>query len=357
MKFVVIKKQGLTQNKVSVVSKAFFDKDFNEVLETVDISTLKDAIKLPPESIDITVKGRYLTEILIKTITPAYLRGTQIIVNGIKFPVCKSNPQYFYQWQDRVPSSLPEHLKQAYYSYKLRGELYQELVTWNQSRIAKATEASKFRWSLAEQFYKDLFKQLSSTGIRVLSPNKKTFYEATAELDVEAYLQPQEALSKEESDFLFRADINNYIRAFGLQDTTFQIGVHHRTTPHGTTEEPCIISAYDIEMAVTAQSFNHKDGREVEGYINDDGFEVKSWNSASSSLVVSHQRERENIETLKFFLSLDRPTQEEFLMPGWHFCPVCGRLYNELDGCEDHVEPIDFVPYNENHSDEDEDCD
>ena len=219
-------------------------------------------------------------------------------------------------------------------------------------------EKSKFKWCFAEDFYKELFKQLKPFGIRVCSPNKKTFYEAMAELDVEAYLKPQEPLTKAEQDFLFQAEINNYIKAFGLQDTSFRIGTHHRTTKHGTTEEPCIISSYDIEMAVTAQSFNRKDDREVEGYTNDEGFEVKSWNSATSSVVVSHQRERENIETLKWFLSLDKETQKEFLLPGWRFCPVCGKLYHELDGCYDgdvcHVEPIEFVPYNENHE-EDED--
>lgn len=359
MKFVLIKKQGLNPNIVKITTKAFFDRDYEEILETVDIDALKDAIKVPVQEIDIEVKGKYLTEVLIKAITPAYLRGTQIVVNGIKFPICKSNPQYFYIWQDKVPASLPEHLKEAFYSYKLRGDLYQELVAWNQSRIALATEKSKFKWSFAEDFYKELFKQLKPFGIRVCSPNKKTFYEAMAELDVEAYLKPQNPLTQEEQDFLFQADVNNYIRAFGLQDTSFRIGTHHRTTKHGTTEEPCIISSYDIEMAVTAQSFNRKDNREIEGYVDDEGFEVKSWNSASSSIVVSHQRERENIETLKWFLSLDKETQKEFLLPGWRFCPVCGKLYHELDGCYDgdicHVKEIEVVPYNENHdNDEDE---
>lgn len=358
MKFVLIKKQGLTQKQVSIVSKAFFDPDFNEILETVNIDSLKEAIKLPPESINLTIKGKYLTEVLIKAITPAYLRGTQIIVNGIKFPVCNCNPQYFYTWQDKVPASLPTHLKDAFYSYNLRGALYQELVEWNQSRIALATEKSKFKWSVAEEFYKQLFKALTPKRIKVLSPNKKTFFEAMAEMDVEAYLQPQAPLTKEEEQFLVMADLKNYIRAFGLQDTTVRIGTHHRTTKHGTTDEPCVISSYDIEMAVTAQSFNRKDNREVEGYVDDEGFEVKSWNSASSAVVTCHGKERENIETLKWFLSLDKATQEEFLLPGWRFCPVCGKLYHEIDGCYDndicHVAEVEFIPYNENHDNEEE---
>lgn len=358
MKFVLIKKQGLNPNTIKITTKAFFDRDYEEIVETVDIDALKDTIKIPVQELDIDVKGKYLTEALIKAITPAYLRGTQIVINGIEFPICKANPQYFYIWQDKVPTSLPEHLKKAFYSYNLRGDLYQELVEWNQSRVTLATEKSKFKWGLAEEFYKELFKQLKPFGIKVCSPNKKTFYEATAELDIEAYLKPQAPLTKDEQDFLYMAEANQYIKAFGLQDTSFRIGIHHRTTKHGTTEEPCLVSEYDIEMAVSAQSFNRKDKREIEGFVDDEGFEVKSWNSTASSVVVSHQRERENIETLKWFLSLDKKTQEEFLLPGWKFCPVCGKLYHELDGCYSgntcHVKEIEIIPYNENHDNDDE---
>lgn len=356
MKFILIQKQPLTNQNVKVTSKAFFDTDYNEVLETVNIDALRDTIKCPPQSINIEVKGRYLTEILIKTITPAYLRGTKITVNGIEFPICSRNPQYFYQWQDRVPSSLPEHLKNAYRNYNLREALYQELVEWNQSRIARATEASKFKWFLAEDFYKQLFKSLPN--IKVLSPNKKTFYEAMAELDIESILRPQSALTDEEQSYLNFAEVNNYIRAFGLQNTSVMLGTHHRTTPHGTTDEPILISAYDIQQAVTASSFNRKDGRELEGYVDDDGFEVKSWNSSHSAIVTLPAKQRENIETLKWFLSQPKDIQTEFLMPGWHFCPECGRLYHENEGCYDgdvcHVPEIEFVPYNENHSDEED---
>ena len=358
MKFILIQKQPLTNQNVKVTSKAFFDNDYQEVFETVDIATLKETIKCPPQSINIEVRGHYLTEILIKAITPAYLRGSKITVNGIEFATCQRNPQYFYQWQDKVPSTLPEHLKEAYRNFNLRGALYQELVDWNQSRIAKATEASKFKWSLAEQFYKDLFKALTPKHIRVQSPNKKTFYEAMAELDLESVLRPQAPLTVEEQTYLDIAELNNYVRAFGLQDTSVMIGSHHRTTPHGTTDEPILISAYEVQMAITASSFNRKDNREVEGYINDDGFEVKSWNSSGSATITLPAKQRENIEALKWFLSQPKDIQTEFLIPGWHFCPVCGKLYHELDGCYDnetcHIAEIEFVPYNENHGDEED---
>lgn len=361
MKFILIQKQPLTNQNVKVTTKAFFDNEFNEVLETVDIATLRDTIKCPPQSISIEVRGRYLTEILIKTITPAYLRGSKITVNGVEFPTCQRNPQYFYQWQEKVPSTLPAHLKEAYKSFKLRGSLYQELVEWNQSRIARATEASKFKWHLAEDFYKQLYKALTPSNIRVQSPNKKTFYEAVAELDIENILKPQASLTDEEQLYLTNASVNNYIRAFGLQDTSVVIGTHHRTTPHGTTDEPILISSYDIEASITASSFRKKDDRELEGYIDDNGFEVKQWNSSSSAVVDCPYKHRENIETLKWFLSQPRDIQKEFLMPGWHFCPMCGELYHENEGCYDrtfedicHIPPIEFVPYNENHGNEED---
>ena len=358
MKFILIQKQPLTNQNVKVTTKAFFDNEFNDVLETVDIDTLRETIKYPPQSISIEVRGHYLTEILIKTITPAYLRGSKITVNGVEFPTCQRNPQYFYQWQEKIPSTLPEHLKEAYKNFKLRGSLYQELVEWNQSRIAKATEASKFKWALAEDFYKQLYKSLTPQHIKVQSPNKKTFYEATAELDIENILKPQASLTDEEQFFLTEASVKNYIRAFGLQDTSVVIGTHHRTTPHGTTDEPILVSSQDIEASITASSFRRKDDRELEGYIDDNGFEVKQWNSSSSTVVDCPSKHRENIETLKWFLSQSKEVQEEFLMPGWHFCPVCGKLYHENEGCYDgdvcHIPEVEFVPYNENHGDEED---
>lgn len=357
MKFILIQKQSLTNQNVKVITKAFYDRDFQEVYETVDIDLLQETIKYPPQSIDIEIQGNYLTEVLIKAITPAYLRGSKITVNGIEFATCQRNPQYFYQWQDKVPSTLPEHLKEAYKSFNLRGSLYQELVEWNQSRIARATECSKFKWHLAEQFYKDLYKALTPQHIKVLSPNKKTFYECIAELNIENVLRPQKPLNKEEQTYLDIAKLKNYVKAFGLQDTSIRLGVRHRTTPHGTTEEPILVSSYDIQMSVTANSFNRKDNREIEGYINDDGFEVKIWNSTGFNNVNLPYKERENIETLKWFLSQPKDIQEEFLMPGWHFCPICGKLYHENEGCYDgdicHITEIEFIPYNENHGDED----
>ena len=59
MKFILIKKQGLNPNIVKITTKAFFDRDYEEILETVDIDALKDAIKVPVQEIDIEVKGKF----------------------------------------------------------------------------------------------------------------------------------------------------------------------------------------------------------------------------------------------------------------------------------------------------------
>ena len=179
----------------------------------------------------------------------------------------------------------------------------------------------------------------------MLSPNKKTFFEATAELDVENWIKPSAPLSVKEEAFLNEYTANQYAKALGLQNTTIQLSSRHRITEHGVTDEPIVTCKQDIANGLVAGFFRNK---------TKSGDKLSSWNSTSSTYVVSHTKERENIETLRWYLSLPRETLEELLLPGWHFCPECGKLYHENEGCLDnsngyHVEPIEFVPYNENH--------
>ena len=353
MKFVLITKQPLTDDVINVTSQAFFDQETDSVLETVNINVLKDFIKEPPKAINITLKPvskkakLYFTEVLIRTITPAYLRGTVITVNGHTFEQCTRNPQYLYTWQDRIPSSLPSHLKQAYYDYKLRGKLYDELVAWNQSRISLAQNRSKFKWVLAEKFYKDLHKALAVKGIKVQSPNQKTIFEYMAEKYLEDVTKPQAPLTLEESSYLNMANANNYIRAFGLQDCDVMVNTRHRKTAHGITEEPYLTNLHELEQTSTARFFNRKHAEDTPKTV---------WNSSTAFTITCPSKQRENIESLKWFLSQPQDIQELFLMPGWHFCPECGKLYHENDGCYEndycHVREITFVPYNENHDEE-----
>lgn len=344
MKFILIQKQALAPQVVSITSHAFYDLNCGEILETVDNQVLEHIIEAPPEKIIVNIKGKYITDVLLRAITPCYLRGSLITINGVEFKKCNNNPQYFYVWQDRVPAALPQHLKEAYYKYNLRGDLYQELVAWNQSRIDKAIRCSKFKWHLAETFYKDVYKEFNNS-LRVISPNAKTFFEATAELNVESWVKPSKALTVEEEAFLNEYTLKQYVKALGLQDTTIQVSSRHRITKHGITDEPIVTCKQDIANNLVESYFRNK---------TKSGDKRNSWSSTSSTYVVSHTKERENIETLKWYLSLPRETLEELLLPGWHFCPVCGNLYHENEGCLDnnngyHVEPVEFVPYNENH--------
>ena len=363
MKFITIQKQQLQPKVVNIKSSAFYDSELNEVMETVDIQTLKEALRIPVQTINITV-GKYITEVLLQTITPAYLRGSQITINGITFKPCTSNPQYFYSWTEKVPSSLPQHLKDAFKSFKLRDNLYQELVEWNQSRIKLAEEHSKFKWTFAEEFYKDIYKTFEH--LRVQSPNKKTFFEANAELDFATWCPQAKPLTEAEQRNIDIINQQRYAQAFGLQSTEVQYSYRHRTTKHGTTEEITLVSDSDMENARTSASFMKHTNQQREGYTNNEGFEVFSWLNNSKSTITSHTKERENIQAIKWILNLPKETQEELLLPGWHFCPICNKLYHESEGCYTldrngneitHVEEISFVPYNENHTDENEDCD
>lgn len=360
MKFITIQKQQLEPKTINVKSTAYFDRDFNEVLETVNIENLKEILRIPPQNINITV-GKYITEILLRTITPCYLRGSKIKINNIEFKPCKNNPQYFYSWIDKIPSSLPQHLKDAYKSFKLRDNLYQELVEWNQQRIQLAEKHSRFKWNFVEDFYKDIFKTFQN--IRVQSPNKKTFFEATAELNFDNWCPKTQALSEAEQRNIDIIEQQHYARAFGLQITELQYSFRHRTTKHGTTEEITLVSDADINSATTSNSYSKHINQQQEGYVDDEGFKVFSWLTTTKLRATSHTKERENIKTIKWILNLPKSEQETFLLPGWHFCPVCNKLYYENEGCSTidrngneiiHVEAVDFVPYNENHSDEEE---
>ena len=219
MKFITIQKQQLQPKVVNIKSSAFYDTELNEVMETVDIQTLKEALRIPVQTINITV-SKYITEVLLQTITPAYLRGSQITINGIPFKPCTSNPQYFYSWTEKVPSSLPQHLKDAFKTFKLRDNLYQELVEWNQSRIKLAEKHSKFKWTFAEEFYKDIYKTFRH--LRVQSPNKKTFFEANAELDFATWCPQAEPLTEAEQRNIDIINQQRYAQAFGLQSTEIQ---------------------------------------------------------------------------------------------------------------------------------------
>lgn len=374
MKFITIQKQDLQNNLVSIKSEASFDSELNQIIETVDIANLRDILRLPPKKIVITV-NRCITEVLLQAITPSYLRGSQIVINNVAFEPCKSNPQYFYKWVEQIPSTLPQHLKDAYRAFKLRDELYQELVEWNQSRIRLAEEHSKFKWSFAETFYKEVFKTFHNTRVRtgnpkkpyctmvVQSPNQKTFYEAVAELAFESYCPQAKALSSDEQRNIDIINTQRYAQAFGLQDTTIDYAFRHRTTKHGTTDEITVVSGYDIENAITSDSYMRHTNQQREGYIGEDGFETFIWLSKSRNTVSSHVKERENIQTIKWILSLDKDTQKEFLAPGWHFCPICNKLYHENTGCYGkdkfgnevvHVDEITFVPYKDDCHDNEE---
>lgn len=362
MKFINITKQELNPVTITITSNAYYDPDYSEVLETVNIAHLREQIKHPPLEIRITTK-RYLTEVLLRTITPCYLRGSRIIINGKACKQVTCNPQYFFKWVESIPSKLPQNLKDAYRSFNLKGELYNELITWNQARVEKAKSASQFKWEIAEQWYKNLYKYFNTHKIVVQSPNKKTFYEAQAELDFEQWCPIAHALTIEESEFLIRAESKNYIRAFGLQDTTFQVGSHHRTTPHGTTYEEVITNANAINSTITNNYFLEKDGSNNENSFTDDtGFVVQQWNSTRSHQVVSHTKERENIISLKFFLSLSRADQQELLLPGWSFCSKCNCAVHEShEHCEicDQANPNfrELIPYNDDTHDNNDDDD
>lgn len=282
--------------------------------------------------------GSTLTSLL----TPHYVAGTTIVINGITFNNPYPKTQYKYNWINfdkyRIPKSLAncnvgaktflDALQESKSNY-LSKELWKALTDYNQQRIAQC-RAYNADYIQAEQWYKEL---MGCGAFKFYSPNAKTRYEFDAEQEFansfELLEQGLRPLDESEKAFLC-----TYAPAYGIELQTFDWRINTRKTKHGYTQEPervyRALSQSDAERAY-ADPRNKDKGVYIPKFCRD-GLKIKS--AENEKLL------RDAYLSLMWML---RQKDDSLLMPGYRRCPICHKIYRETDGCDGHVAPIEFI--------------
>ena len=343
---------------VSPSGKIVVDKR-NPLFQSYDLMDIvSDLIPYTKLFDEIVIKNFYsIPAELLNKLTVQYLHGAKITVECKNFSktyqVSGKIPafyNYYFEELDLsapVPKSLAEFefdylgsrvtylnaIKSLTSTKFLPSEIWTALDTYNQSRIDKCREFNKGDYSLAEQWYKALLKDCKLHNIAVFSPNKKTYYEAMAEIEfnkeceqarLKDGLRPLNAVEL--------AFLQKYHKAYGVEIPTFDFRFNTRKTKDGYTQEP---------------------ERVLNGMSNSD------W-----SLVIYDPRNRDNLpKNIRSGLKVQSCANDKFirdayfqlkwimkhlkddgLMPNYHRCPKCHQIYQEHEGCEcGYCQPIEFI--------------
>ena len=307
----------------------------------------------------ITVKNFYkLPDSLLTRLTNQYLHGAMIEfdVPNRKFKKCykldKAKGFRSYKWVPLdLSAPIPKSLAEFKFKYNgedvtyldvvktltsnryLPNEVWTALDVYSQAQIAKCREYNRGDYGLAEQWYKDLMKDCVNNGLQMYSPNKKTYYEAMAELAFDkecSTYQLQQGLRPLNEEEL--AYLRKYAPAYGIEIPKFQWKINSRKTDHGYTEEPevayCGMSASDYNR-VTFDPRNNNLPKFVR-----QGLRVKECDN--DKLL------RDAYFQLKWIMS---NLKDDGLMPGYSRCPKCHEIYREHNGCEcGYCGPIEYIP-------------
>lgn len=311
--------------------------------------TLEEAFKqmLPTNRLfeNITIRNfSYIPENLLYSLTNNYLHGTKI--NFVhkdqvrSYKLRKARPFLSYKWVNLdlsapVPKSLAEFkltylgkmqtYLQAISSLKsnryLPNEIWTALDIYSQERLKKAKEYNKGDYTLAEEWYKKLFKDFKPLGVTVYSPNKKTFYEATAEIEFEKFCEESRTKDLEPLTEVELGFLKKYAPIYGVEIPAFRWKINSRKTEHGYTQEPefciCGNSRTDWDI-ITYDSRNDN----LPSFVRQ-GLVIKE-NKCDKYLRDAYYHLNWLIENLG----------DKALMPGWKRCPECNQLYREHEGCE-----------------------
>ena len=340
--------------KIIKISKMNYDKELvldASVCKILDMPFdiyVKECINnaIAYKQISIT-NCKTLSASIVSAITPAYLTGTIILINGKKFVNPNPKVRYCYQWIDfnrnAIPKSLAEfkvgqstflsELQKVKGNY-LPNNLWLAIDDYSQERIKKCIEYNKFDFECAEHWYKELMN-MNSKLFRVYSPNAKTWYEWSAEKWFEQSLQDvqlQPGLRALDADEL--AFLKKYASAYGIEIPELQWRYNYHKTAHGYTREPELITG---GASISDLSKCYVDPR----------------NKGKQNILPRSVREDYMIKTCDndklirdaYFqlMYLMRLKDDSFLMPGYKRCPICHQIYRESEGCEGHIEPITFI--------------
>jgi hypothetical protein len=292
---------------------------------------------------------------LVSKLTNQYLHGSEIVFDTPTKRFSKSyqllNTKEFlsYQWS---PFSLEQPIPKSLANFKLKyngknmsyldaiktltstkyipNEIWNALDAYSQSQIDKCKEYNKGNYSLAETWYKQLMKDCNKCGMKMYSPNKKTYYEAIAEekfeFDKETLKEGLRPLSADEITFL-----KKYAPAYGVEIPQFTYRINSRRTDHGYTEEPERI-----------RGMSNADWDRV---IYDPRKEHNLPKGVRKGLVAQSFENNKLLRDAYFnLIYIMKHLKDEGLMPGWKRCPVCHEIYRESEGCEcGECLPIKYV--------------
>ena len=347
VRFQIIKPQG----KVTLDA---FNPDF-KFLEFEDILN----IYLPYTRLfeHITIKNfTSIPESLLNRLTNQYLHGAEIefYTPSKKFDrtyqVRRSKPFYSYKWTPLdltapVPKSLAEFefiyngkkttylnaIKTLTSTRYLPNEIWNALDEYSKSQIDKCREYNRGEYSYAEEWFKDLMKDCMNNGLKMFSPNRKTYFEALAEISFDKACQEvQLKKGLRPLDITELQFLKKYAPAYGVEIPMFRWKINSRKTDHGYTQEPEVCSAmstYDWSKVI----FDSRNDNNLPSFVRQ-GLSVRE--CENDKLL------RQAYFQLKWIM---KHLKDEGLMPNYKRCPHCHKIYRENEGCEcGHCKPIEF---------------
>lgn len=348
VRFQIVKPQG----KVTLDA---FNPDF-KFMEFEDILN----VYLPYTRLfeHITIKNyTVIPEAMLNRLTNQYLHGAEIefCTPSKKFDrtykLTQSRPFYSYKWQPLdltkpVPKSLAEFefiyngtkttylnaIKTLTSTRFLPNEIWNALDEYSKQQIDKCREFNRGDYSSAELWFKELMKDCMSNQIKMFSPNKKTYFEALAEITFDK--QCQEAQLQKGLRPLNIVELNflhKYAPAYGVEIPMFRWKVNTRKTSHGYTQEPEIcpaMSTYDWSRVI----FDSRNDNNLPSFVRQ-GLNVRE--CESDKLL------RDAYFQLKWIM---KHLKDSGLMPNYKRCPHCHKIYRESEGCEcGACTPIEFI--------------
>lgn len=307
----------------------------------------------------ITIKNfNSISEELLNRLTNQYLHGAEIEINTPSrnfdrvYQVRRTKPFYSYKWTPLdLTAPIPKSLAEFEFTYNghqttyldaiktltstryLPNEIWTALDIYSRQQIDKCREYNRGEYSLAEEWFKELMKDCMNNGMKMFSPNKKTYFEVMAEIEFDK--QCKEFQLKQglrpltQSELLF---LQKYAPAYGVEIPTFKWKINSRKTDHGYTQEPEYCTSGMSTLDWSRVIFDRRNDNNLPKFVREG----------------LHIRECENDKMLRdayFQLKwIMKHMKDEALMPGYKRCPVCHKIYRENEGCEcGHCKPLTFV--------------
>ena len=297
---------------------------------------------------------------LLRALTAQYLHGCAITfeLKQTQYTYQVSNPSklYIYKWtpfdfSKPIPSALAKYTfnyqgKRTTYLDAINSlphlryipnEIWNAIDQYSQERIETCKKFNLGYYPYAEEWYKQLTKDALEQGVRVISPNKKTYYEATAELDFERtsrnFVLKKGLRPLTEDELIY---LEKYAPAYGVEIPKLVTRINSRKTAHGWTQEPEYVVAPISEGEINRCIYDPRNNNQLPGFVRKT-LMPKVQDATDKQL-------RDAYFNLIWIMRHANELPNKGLMPGWAMCPVCHEIYRESEGCDCGAqEPITFV--------------